>query len=568
MYNKKLGKRCIIYIRVSTEIQVKGYSIKGQERYLTEYAERMGLTVVKVYVDEGKSGKSIEGRDLFQAMLLDISTKNINTDYVVVFKLSRFGRNARDILNSLEYIMRYNVNLLCAEDGLDSSTQMGKMMITILGAVAEMERENIIAQTYLGRVQKALEGGWNGGFAPYGYQIESGKLVKNESQREAVETIFRLYLQGKVGYTGVTRYLNKNGYKREPAPNAVNPQFDDWNVHHVKRILINPIYTGRIAWGRRKTEKVEGTENEYKLVPQDEFIISDIVAHEPYISREEFEKVQEMMKIAAKRGNHNIGQTQAHLLSGIAKCPECGSSMYTSNSTWTNADGTKGVSYRYVCSHHLKSKGSTSCRANGISTERLDREVLEYTKRLLANKEFAEDLEEKVGHVMNMEEVDKEIEFNNERLKKAERKRANLERDIDNIDGEDKFAERKREDYNRRLNKIYEEIYELEDIVQELEGRRAGIESKKLNVDVIYELLEKFDKIYDKMDRKERREWVKSMIYEVGTYTREEINQHGYAAKYITYKFPIDSDVLVELRNKESHVETVVKLSLKKIPQK
>jgi len=57
----------------------------------------------------------------------------------------------------------------------------------------------------------------------------------------------------------------------------------------------------------------------------------------------------------------------------------------------------------------------------------------------------------------------------------------------------------------------------LEDVVPELEGRRAGIESKNLNVDVIYELLKKFDKIYDKMNRKERREWAKSMIYEVGT---------------------------------------------------
>ena len=85
----------------------------------------------------------------------DIQSGPVNVDYIIVFKLSRFGRNARDILNSLEFIMKYGVHLLCVEDGLDSSTAMGKMMITILGAVAEMERENIITQSFLGREEKA-----------------------------------------------------------------------------------------------------------------------------------------------------------------------------------------------------------------------------------------------------------------------------------------------------------------------------------------------------------------------------------------------------------------------------
>jgi len=112
-------------------------------------------------------------------MLSDISTGQIEIDYVLVFKLSRFGRNAKDILNSLTYIQRYGVNLICKEDGLDSSTAMGKMMITILGAVAEMERENILTQTMLGHEEKAKQGGWNGGFAPFGYTLVNRKMEKN-----------------------------------------------------------------------------------------------------------------------------------------------------------------------------------------------------------------------------------------------------------------------------------------------------------------------------------------------------------------------------------------------------
>jgi len=62
MYNTKEGKSCVIYIRVSSERQVKGYSLDGQKHYLAECAERRGMTVLDTYVEEGKSGKSVEGR--------------------------------------------------------------------------------------------------------------------------------------------------------------------------------------------------------------------------------------------------------------------------------------------------------------------------------------------------------------------------------------------------------------------------------------------------------------------------------------------------------------------------
>ena len=199
MYSSRKGKKCVIYIRVSSERQVQGYSLEGQKRYLKEWAEFEGMTVSEIYVEPGKSGKSITGREVFQKMLNDISTCQVEVDYVVVSKVSRFGRNAMDILNSLTYIKRYGVNLICKEDGLDSSTSMGKMMITILGAVAEMERENILAQTMLGREEKAKQGGWNGGFAPYGYELIDGKLHIKEDEAPIVELIFDKIVNGCMG---------------------------------------------------------------------------------------------------------------------------------------------------------------------------------------------------------------------------------------------------------------------------------------------------------------------------------------------------------------------------------
>ena len=78
------------------------------------------------------------------------------------FKLSRFGRNAADVLNLLQLMQDFGVNLICVEDGIDSSKDSGKLMISVLSAVAEIERENIRTQTMAGREQKAREGKWNG----------------------------------------------------------------------------------------------------------------------------------------------------------------------------------------------------------------------------------------------------------------------------------------------------------------------------------------------------------------------------------------------------------------------
>ena len=180
----KKKTRCYIYTRVSTAIQVDGYSLDAQKDKLRKYADYQEMFIVGEYSDEGKSGKSVEGRPQFKQMLADVESGKDNVDYVLVFKLSRFGRNAADVLSSLQKMQDYGVNLICVEDGIDSSKEAGKLLISIIAAVAEMERENIRVQTMTGREQKAREGKWNGGFAPYGYRLENGELVVAEDEVE------------------------------------------------------------------------------------------------------------------------------------------------------------------------------------------------------------------------------------------------------------------------------------------------------------------------------------------------------------------------------------------------
>lgn len=93
----------------------------------------------------------------------------------------------------------YGVNLICVEDGIDSSKEAGKLLISIVAAVAEMERENIRVQTMIGREQKAREGKWNGGFAPYGYKLKNGELVIAEDEVEIIQMIFDRYIHTNEG---------------------------------------------------------------------------------------------------------------------------------------------------------------------------------------------------------------------------------------------------------------------------------------------------------------------------------------------------------------------------------
>ena len=128
MKNKKI--KCDIYTRVSTTMQVDGYSLDVQKEKLKRYAE-------------------------FQRMLDNIENGTDEVQFVLVFKLSRFGRNAADVLNSLQRMQDFGVNLICVEDGIDSSKDSGKLMISVLSTVAEIERENSLVQTMEGRKQKA-----------------------------------------------------------------------------------------------------------------------------------------------------------------------------------------------------------------------------------------------------------------------------------------------------------------------------------------------------------------------------------------------------------------------------
>ena len=279
---ERIETKVYTYTRVSTTMQIDGYSLDAQRARLKAFADFNGYKIVGEYEDAGKSGKSIEGRTEFNRMMEDIKSGKDGISFVLVFKLSRFGRNAADVLSTLQVMQDFDVNLICVEDGIDSSKDAGKLMISVLSAVAEIERENIRIQTMEGRIQKAREGRWNGGFAPYGYALKNGVLEINEEEAEAIRIIFDQYVNTDSGANGVARYLANHGIGKKQRQNGNAPLF---NAALIRQILKNPVYCGKIAYGRRKTEKVHGTRNEYQIVWSDDYLLVDGL-HEGIVSEE------------------------------------------------------------------------------------------------------------------------------------------------------------------------------------------------------------------------------------------------------------------------------------------
>ncbi len=103
---------------------------------------------------------------------------------------------------------------------LTASKDSGKLMISVLSAVAEIERENIRTQTMAGREQKAREGKWNGGFAPYGYKLDKENWIA-EDEVEVVRLIYDRYIHTNDGVNGVAKYLNRHGYKKLRQNNTI-----------------------------------------------------------------------------------------------------------------------------------------------------------------------------------------------------------------------------------------------------------------------------------------------------------------------------------------------------------
>ena len=530
----KKKQRCYIYTRVSTAIQVDGYSLDAQRDKLIKYAEYQELDIAHEYSDQGKSGKSVEGRPEFMQMLEDIKSEKDQVSYVLVFKLSRFGRNAADVLSSLQLMQDYGVNLVCVEDGIDSSKDAGKLMISVLSAVAEIERENIQIQTMEGRKQKAREGKWNGGLPPYGYKLVNGLLMIEEEEAEIIRIIFDKYLNTSMGSIAITEYLNSHGYKKKLRQNNT---LDYFTENFISKVLDNAVYCGRITYGKRTMEKVTGTRNEYRQVRKDDYI--DVKGiHEGIITEEEWAQVQIKRKSMAAYQPKTHSLEHEHILSGLLKCPKCGGPMYGNVNRKKKKDGSSYKDYFfYRCQRRKVIDGKKCDYKRQWSEELIDDAVSELICSLVTKPKFEEHLRKKVGDKIDTKELESEIEYLKKQIQSKKNAKERLGMEIDRLDETDRLYELKYEDMQGRLYKLYEDIDEMEEKVQVLQRRIDNIMRQKISGDQVYEFLLAFDRLYKELSDVDKKKFMNTFVERIEIY--EEKQTSGQVLKKIRFRFPI-----------------------------
>ena len=554
-----------IYTRVSTTMQIDGYSLDAQKARMKAYADFNDYQIVGEYEDAGKSGKSIEGRASFCRMMEDIKSGKDGVAYVLVFKLSRFGRNAADVLSTLQVMQDFGVNLICVEDGIDSSKDAGKLMISVLSAVAEIERENIRVQTMEGRIQKAREGRWNGGFAPYGYHLVDGVLQINEDEAPAIRTIFEQYVNTDTGANGLSKYLETHGFQKLARQNGTSPLF---SATLIRAILKNPVYCGKIAFGRRKLEKIHGTRNEYHQVPQENYLLVDGL-HEGIVSEELWNAAQVKLLAQSKRYEPvNRSKTeQAHLLSALVKCPICGAGMYSNKCTKRKKDGTPYKSFSYYSCKHRKMQRGQKCDFNKqIQEEVLDNAVVEVIIKLVSNPKFAAMMQEKINSKVDTTAIEQEITAAEKQLRQYYSIKSKIMEEIDTLDPDDRHYIIRKSDLDERLYRMYDKIEEAENNLMDARAKKQAIEADKITGDNIYKVLICFEKLYNVMNPLERKKLMEHLISEIQIYPERQPN--GQWLKSIKFRLPIvEKDIDLCLDN-ESHTECVIALSKGEIDSK
>lgn len=333
-------RKVAIYCRVSTIEQVnEGYSIEEQERRLKSFCDINGWDKFEVFVDAGMSGSTLK-----RPALQDMRDRIQDFDLVLVYKLDRLTRNVRDLLGLLDTFEENNVAFRSATEVYDTSSAMGRLFVTLVGAMAEWERSTIAERTAMGK-QSAFNKGVNVTKVPFYYDKVDGQLVPNE-HAEALRYMVKRIKEG-AGTNTIADELNASDFK--------HPNNKNWYPMQVRRALNSPQARGHSVYNN---EMLKDT-------------------HEPLISDEEYSIIQNMLK---QRTNIRTN-THASIFRGKFKCHICGASLTLSvHHKQTKTQGVK--TYKtYYCD---KCKANKEPKENKITfnLERAEEAFLDYLQHM------------------------------------------------------------------------------------------------------------------------------------------------------------------------------------------
>lgn len=306
------------YIRVSDERQDE-YSPDSQLKKIREHAAKEGYMIPDEYVfyDDGISGRSVKKRGDFKRMIAIAKEKTHPFDRIYVWKFSRFARNQEEAIVYKSLLAKNKVYVVSVSEPIQEG-HFGALQERIIEWMDEFYSINLSGEVIRGMTEKASRGEPTCP-PPFGYIMREGKYYPDEESGKAnvVRDIFNLYASG-IRQREIAVMLGQRGIRTKRGS-----AFDNRRVDY---ILHNPCYIGKIRWS------LDGTRAVNRLDFHNEKIMTINGHHEPLISIELWDKVQELLEAQTKKYPKYARQEQPiqYMLKGLVRCDTCGGSMVMS----------------------------------------------------------------------------------------------------------------------------------------------------------------------------------------------------------------------------------------------
>ena len=302
-------KRVGIWIRVSTDFQVKEESPEHHEQRARYYIKARDWNVVEVYRLDAISGKTVMDHPETQRMLKDIRSGHISG--LVFSKLARLARNTRELLEFAEIFRKEEADLVSLAEQIDTSTPAGRLFFTMISAMAEWEREEISSRVAASVPIRAEMGKPLGGQASFGYKWDNKQLLIDEKEAPIRKLIYEIYLECQRRKTTADR-LNAIGHRTRNGS-----RFSDTTI---ERLLRDTTAKGiRLANYTKST----GDGKQWKKKPEEEWIQIPCPA---IIDEQLWQECNSILDKQKQKRTKN-GRKSDYLLAGIVKC-SCGKPMY------------------------------------------------------------------------------------------------------------------------------------------------------------------------------------------------------------------------------------------------
>lgn len=417
-----------LYIRVSTEDQAE-LSPDAQKRMLLDYANKNHIIISEEFVfSESVSGRHVQKRPEFQRMIAIAKQPSHPIDVILVWKYSRFARNQEESIVYKSMLKKDHVDVISVSEPLIGGP-FGTLIERIIEWMDEYYSIRLSGEVLRGMKEKALQHGYQ--TSPcLGYQaVGNGKpFVINEAEYAIVSYIMDLYDNQNMDPTAIARRCNDLGYRTRRG----NP----FEKRSIDRILANPFYCGTVSWNGIDFEG----------------------SHETRLSRERFDKRQQLILSRKKARKTRNVSTCKHWLSGILKCSICGATLCATN---MNGDYPYFQCWKYAKGYH---RGTSS-----ITVRRIESLVIQYFDQLSETDDlnFTYVRKEKPSdNTLLIEQISKEISTLAAREKRI---RDAYEKGIDSLD-----------EYKANKERLLKNRVELEHELQMLQEAPEGEPDKKL----------------------------------------------------------------------------------------